>query len=206
MHLLTLICGIVLLEKAYTLKCYECVPGSAGDCTDKETQCPRGQRCGALRILTYAGDIKAADVNMKSCLLANQCIEGSINFGLSKTVITSRCCNSELCNSQPAPAGPSKSSPNGKKCYSCNGQKCTTILNCEGNEDHCISSKVTIGRETVTVKGCASKLICSNEAQIPGSVGAEISCCQGDLCNSASSTGAGFLLLVAPLLASVVFS
>ncbi|XP_045898932.1 urokinase plasminogen activator surface receptor-like [Micropterus dolomieu] len=207
MYLLTLIFGIVF-HKAYTLKCYECVLGNSGTCTDTTKECPlSGQQCGALRVLSYAGGSKLVDLNVKSCALADECIEGSVNFGISRTVITSKCCTSDLCNTQP-PAEPSKSNPNGKKCFSCDGQKCTATLNCEGNEDHCISAAVNTGGVQTTVKGCASKQICSNTAnpQISGAIGPEISCCQGDFCNSASSTSAGLLLLVAPLFSLVMFS
>ncbi|XP_070768408.1 urokinase plasminogen activator surface receptor-like [Enoplosus armatus] len=208
MHLLTLIIGIVLLPTAYTLKCYECVPEILGTCTDTEKQCPNeGYQCGALRILTYAGGSELADVNMKTCALAEQCVEGSVNFGVARTVVTSKCCGTELCNSQLAPE-PSKSSPNGKKCFSCNGQQCTATLNCEGNEDHCVSTTVNLGGEKTTIKGCASKQMCSSmeNVQISGAIPGTTTCCQGDFCNSASSTSAGLLLLVAPLVSTVMFS
>ncbi|XP_044063653.1 urokinase plasminogen activator surface receptor-like [Siniperca chuatsi] len=208
MHLLTLIFGIVLLPKAYTLKCHECVPRTSGTCTDTTKECPsRIHQCRAVRITSYAGGSKLADVNMKTCALDKQCAEGSVNFGISRTVITSKCCTSELCNTEHAPE-PIKSNPSGNKCYSCDGQKCTSILKCEGGEDHCISATVNIGGEKTTVKGCASESICSNKvnAQIKGVIAGEMTCCQGDLCNSASSTSTGLLLLVAPLGSLVMFS
>ncbi|KAL7393326.1 hypothetical protein ABVT39_009427 [Epinephelus coioides] len=205
MHLLTLILGIVLLPKAYCLKCYECIPGASGTCTDTTKECP--SQCGAARVISYAGGSKLADINSKDCAVAEECVEASMNFGITKTVITSKCCTSELCNTQPAPE-PIKSNPNGKKCFTCDGQSCTATLNCDGNEDYCISSKVSEGNEKVTVKGCASKLVCSNtaSAQISGAIGGQVSCCQGNFCNSASSTSAGLLLLLTPLVSLVVFS
>lgn len=45
-----------LFWSAYTLKCYRCVPGISGACTDTENDCPSAQYvCGAMRIVSYAG-------------------------------------------------------------------------------------------------------------------------------------------------------
>nr|XP_019948851.1 PREDICTED: urokinase plasminogen activator surface receptor-like [Paralichthys olivaceus] len=207
MHLF-LIFGIVLLPKASTLKCFECLPGGSGSCRDTEKECPfQGAQCGALRVVTYAGDLKVSDINAKTCVTAEQCVEGSLNFGVSRTYITSKCCTSELCNTQFAPE-PQKSNPNGKKCFSCDGKSCTGTVNCEGNEDHCISTTVDLGGEKTTMKGCGSSMMCSGAqtAEIAGVIKAELTCCQGNFCNSAISTRAGLLLLLAPLIASVMFS
>ncbi|XP_078030251.1 uncharacterized protein LOC144466579 [Epinephelus lanceolatus] len=128
------------MATAYTLKCYECIPEASGTCTDTIKECP--SHCAATRAIIYAGGLKLIDVNSKDCVVAEHCIEASANFGLVKTVITRKCCTSELCNTQPAPE-PTKSNPNGKKCFTCDGQSCTATLNCEGDEDYCISSKLT---------------------------------------------------------------
>ncbi|XP_051261608.1 urokinase plasminogen activator surface receptor-like [Dicentrarchus labrax] len=206
MHLLTLIFGAVLLSEAYSLICHKCLPGSTATCEFKT--CPSvGYQCSVLRITSYAGGSKLSDIQMKTCVLNEDCAEGSVNFGLTRNVITSKCCNSNLCNTETAPE-PSESEPNGKKCFHCNGNVCTTTVNCLGNEDHCISKTVNVGGETIITKGCASKQICSNtkNAQFKGVIGGDISCCEGDYCNSASSTSAGLLLLVTPLISLVMFS
>ncbi|TNN68302.1 Urokinase plasminogen activator surface receptor [Liparis tanakae] len=204
MHLLlTLIFGIVLLPKAHTLKCYECAAGTSEECTVSE--CPlRGQRCGAFRLTTYAGGSKLLDVKSKRCAVTAECVEGSINFGISRVVMNNMCCNADLCNEKMMPGSP-QSIPNGKKCFQCKGEDCTATLNCEGTEDHCISAKMTIGGESVTTKGCVSKSMCLPENQKSSQlISAEISCCQGNFCNSAGSTRAGLLLLAAPLLSLVL--
>ncbi|XP_054470213.1 lymphocyte antigen 6E-like [Anoplopoma fimbria] len=79
-------------------------------------------------------------------------------------------------------------------------------VTCEGIEDFCITTDLSAGNGSVPVKGCASKLICSPEADgLPGVLRANRTCCQGDFCNRGSIRGADLLLLVAPpLLLSVV--
>ncbi|XP_005463486.1 urokinase plasminogen activator surface receptor-like [Oreochromis niloticus] len=206
MQILVLILGIVLLPRACALKCYECIPDLSGSCTETTKDCPSNTQCGSIRLTSYAGGTKA-DVKVKGCAAAEECVQASVNYGVIQNLITSKCCTSDLCNSQDAPEG-SISSPNGKKCFYCDGTDCSKTLNCNGNEDHCISTTVTAGGQKATVKGCASKVICSSTqtAQIPGIGEAEISCCQGDLCNSGSSTTVSLLLFVTPLISLVLFS
>ncbi|XP_028280800.1 protein SMG9 isoform X2 [Parambassis ranga] len=197
-----------LKYKVETLRCYECVPGLSRTCSNKTKECPLGgQQCAAMRVFIYGGGSKFADFSVKTCALVEECVEGSVNFGDARTVITSKCCTSDLCNTQPAPDA-RKSKPNGKKCFSCEEDKCTTTLNCEGNENYCISTTVTEERKTMTMKGCASNIICSSTqtAQMTGAVGTEMSCCQGDFCNSASSASVGLQLLVVLLMTLIWFS
>ncbi|XP_025767100.1 urokinase plasminogen activator surface receptor [Oreochromis niloticus] len=206
-------------KAACALQCYECIPGLSLNCTETTKECPSNTQCGSFRIISYAGGTDLTDVKMKMCALAEECSEASVNLGVAQAVITSKCCTSDLCNTQDAPGG-TIPSPNGKKCYQCDGIDCTKTLTCNGNEDHCIS--VAEG-ETTKVKGCTSKMICSNTkiAQISAIIGAEISCCQGDLCNSpstavtttsqpssttASTTTSLMLLLFVTLLISLVLS
>ncbi|KAM9723417.1 urokinase plasminogen activator surface receptor-like [Menidia menidia] len=206
MHLLSLILGVWLLPKADSLKCYECLMGMSGNCQDTK-ECPsKDHQCSSVRIVSYVGGSKLSDVEAKACSLAQECVEGSVNFGVAKTRIASKCCNSELCNVQSAP-DVSKSSPNGKKCFSCEGETCTKTLNCEGSEDHCLKTTMNVGGRKMTVKGCASKMMClaSSAAQMTGAMGAEINCCQGDFCNSARSTRATLLLIALPLISLVYF-
>uniref|UniRef100_A0A7N8X9R9 UPAR/Ly6 domain-containing protein n=1 Tax=Mastacembelus armatus TaxID=205130 RepID=A0A7N8X9R9_9TELE len=213
MHLLTVIVGIVLLPKGkslsvnyylfifYTLRCYECPLISSAHCTNVPKACAsQNTQCSSMRITLYKGSSTVDDLSVKSCAPAQDCVEGSINYGELRVVITNKCCSTDLCNTQLAPV-PSKTSPNGKKCYTCSGSECKTTVNCEGAEDYCISETVTAEGIKVTMKGCASKVFCSNtkSAQLTRAVQTEVSCCQGNYCNSACSTSAGLLLLLTPI-------
>lgn len=205
MLLLTWVFGCALLSKANTLKCYECVQGVIEAHSDNVTECPlQGQQCGAVRITTQSGNVQA-DLHMKSCLSADQCVEGSVSYGITRIIVTSKCCTSELCNTEPAPAADNKPSPNGRKCSSCNGLTCTGTLDCRGDEDHCITASMKLGDASINIKGCASQQFCKDFAQSTELMAEEVRCCQGDLCNSDCSLSASLLLLlVGQLLASVM--
>lgn len=49
------------------------------------------------------GATKVSGLQVKSCSSPAECIQGSVNFGISSTRITSQCCNSDLCNNNAAP-------------------------------------------------------------------------------------------------------
>ncbi|XP_076016885.1 phospholipase A2 inhibitor and Ly6/PLAUR domain-containing protein-like [Genypterus blacodes] len=205
MHLFILgIIGSLLLPKAHTLECYICFPGATGECTDR-TQCPEGFQCAATTARTNTGGYISSDI-VKSCAKADDCVDGSANFGVFAMTFTTRCCSTDLCNSQPAPV-PAKIYPNGKKCFSCVLNKCTTTQHCEGDEDHCISSTATAPSGKYFLKGCATKSVCEGLMGVKQNknFGTHMSCCQGDFCNSASSITVNLLLLLLPLLSSALF-
>ncbi|XP_026040537.1 mucin-13-like [Astatotilapia calliptera] len=188
MQILALILGILLLPKTCPLECYECIPGPSGSCNETTKECPSNTQCGSVRMISNMGGSEFKFMG-RTCVTPDQCFSGSVNFGFAQVVINSKCCTSHLCNSQDVPDW-SIPSPNGKKCSQCDGNDCTKTLTCNRNEDYCISAAVNAGGETTKVKGCASKMICSNTqtAQLSGIIGGEVSCCQGDLCNSDTTT------------------
>ncbi|KAF1382133.1 hypothetical protein PFLUV_G00161280 [Perca fluviatilis] len=168
------------------------------------TECPQGQQCAATKIVSYEGGSKV-EINSQKCLKAEECVDHSINYGLSQTKVTTKCCNTpDLCNKDLL-APELQSKPNGRLCYYCDDHSCTNTLMCEGIEQYCISLTGTQGGQKVTEKGCASNYICTAKDKFwPAEI--TTSCCQGNLCNGASNHGAGLVLLVAPLLSLLVTS
>nr|XP_020503109.1 lymphocyte antigen 6G-like [Labrus bergylta] len=74
----------------------------------------------------------------------------------------------------------------GLRCYTCiaaDPRSCTDTKSCAVIFDRCFS--LPIGTDVIT-KGCQNSLVC---------VGS-MSCCEGDLCNSAVPTGSSVLLLL----------
>ncbi|XP_048035730.1 lymphocyte antigen 6E-like [Megalobrama amblycephala] len=118
----------ILFTAGHSLSCYECM-GLMGSCADQKLKaCPSGSsQCSSTTAVVQIGDF-SSKVKAKDC--APACQSGSLNFGTVKTTIS--CCNTDQCNLQDAP-DPSNA-PNGRTCYSCEGQSCTTILSCYGDE------------------------------------------------------------------------
>ncbi|XP_056142889.1 urokinase plasminogen activator surface receptor-like [Lampris incognitus] len=143
------------------------------------------------------GGAQMSDVSMKSCAMLFQCINGSINFGITRTQISSRCCSTDLCNSQNIPVL-NNSNPNGRRCFTCNSQDCAATLDCLGEEDRCITTKVEVGNKKMDMKGCASKSVCIGgaAAQMGGSMTGDLNCCEGNLCNYSKSIEVSLFLLV----------
>ncbi|XP_051533138.1 urokinase plasminogen activator surface receptor-like [Myxocyprinus asiaticus] len=187
----------ILFTGGYSLQCNLCIQNLTGSCEETTVTCPSGfSQCMSSKF-----KITGTSVNMKikSCALPNDCQTGNVNLGTVK--ISSLCCNTDLCNIQDAP-DPS-STPNGKQCYSCNGPDCSNVLSCSGNEDYCIKATGNIGGMSTTLKGCASKSVCDAATSIPNLV--DVTCCQGNLCNSAKSFTQSLMLLLLPLFSYTLF-
>uniref|UniRef100_A0A671QGA0 UPAR/Ly6 domain-containing protein n=1 Tax=Sinocyclocheilus anshuiensis TaxID=1608454 RepID=A0A671QGA0_9TELE len=123
----------------------------------------------------------------KGCF--DNCHSGSQNVGFLRNVI--ECCDTDWCNAQYAP-DPRTMVSNGKKCYYCDEKSCSNIMSCSGSEDGCITPRV--------VKGCISKEICDSMV----SSAEVISCCSGNLCNSAERITQSFLFLCCSLLSFIL--
>uniref|UniRef100_A0A673AVW0 Neuromast-expressed gpi-anchored lymphocyte antigen 6 n=1 Tax=Sphaeramia orbicularis TaxID=375764 RepID=A0A673AVW0_9TELE len=181
------------------LKCYHCKDTSTENCSDNALQreCPSGSdRCMALRVTTFTGKEISKIENSKSCAPASLCVEGSINLGTLRAASTTKCCSTNLCNDQLAPE-PAEPRPNGKKCFGCDGTEfCNQTLDCVDDEDNCFTN---IGFVKVTTKGCITKEFCQKThlAELSYEHNKGMTCCQGDYCNRADSTGSSLLLLVA---------
>ncbi|KAM8827324.1 ly6/PLAUR domain-containing protein 3-like [Synchiropus picturatus] len=190
MYLLLMMVGAGLLSPALSLTCYQCPLGPSGSCSPSTQRCPSPeQRCAAHRTISYYGGVNTSDLHEKGCALPEHCGEMSLNYGSGRKVVNIQCCGTDLCNHQPAP-NPSSNTPNGKKCYWCNGTSCELTVECLGIEDHCVTSTSPSGG--LTLKGCASRQACDPVPSPPqansSSKQAAMECCQGDLCNGDVST------------------
>uniref|UniRef100_A0A673AYP3 UPAR/Ly6 domain-containing protein n=1 Tax=Sphaeramia orbicularis TaxID=375764 RepID=A0A673AYP3_9TELE len=196
MHLFLLFSWIVLFPRAYTLKCNECITDITGKCNTYE-QCPSE---------TDQCTVVTGGVSLKSCASAHLCINGSLNTGRTRQVITSKCCNTDLCNDQlpPEPVAPR---PNGKKCFTCDKfGDCIWNLDCVDNEDYCFSAAVDSAGQEMTRKGCTTTDLClkAGKTELLENIAVEVSCCQGDYCNGAGSTGGSLLFLVVTVVSMVI--
>uniref|UniRef100_A0A673AYQ7 UPAR/Ly6 domain-containing protein n=1 Tax=Sphaeramia orbicularis TaxID=375764 RepID=A0A673AYQ7_9TELE len=186
-----------------TLKCYDCEDISTENCSDNALQreCPSGSdRCMAQRVTTFTGKEKTKIVVSKGYAPASLRLQGSINLGRVKAAFTTKCCTTDLCNDQLAPEFV-EPRPNGKKCFGCDGTGfCHRKLDCVDDEDHCFVK--------VRTKGCITKDFCQKRqlAELSYKHIKRMTCCQGDYCNRADSTGSSLLLLVVTGFSLVIFS
>ncbi|XP_076876995.1 urokinase plasminogen activator surface receptor-like [Brachyhypopomus gauderio] len=151
--------------------------------------------------LRRRGGAPLVDLQLKSCAAPAECINGSLNLGLVRTVLGTKCCKTDLCNSQTVSALPEP--PNGKRCYTCDGHTCSRTLKCEGDENLCISASANVGGMEVALKGCATKSFCDGISSVQQTISmTKMSCCVGNLCNSGNMVNLRFFLMLGPLLPS----
>uniref|UniRef100_A0A3B4D1D3 UPAR/Ly6 domain-containing protein n=1 Tax=Pygocentrus nattereri TaxID=42514 RepID=A0A3B4D1D3_PYGNA len=196
----TVILCVTLLMVTLALQCYQCIPGLSGTCTDTTTECPA--QCIS----------RAITVSLKGCAAPGQCFIGSLNLGFSRMTFSSYCCSTDLCNAfeQPGKNKNFQPPPLWKECYVCTEKDCKGTLTCElGN--YCITAtgkNSMLHGARMTLKGCASKHVCSAPASIlkeAGIIGNVSLCCEENLCNSAEGVKLRLFIMLAPLISSILF-
>ncbi|KAL7864068.1 hypothetical protein AOLI_G00154880 [Acnodon oligacanthus] len=207
---LTLVLICVLLPKALTLVCNQCIQDMFVTCRDTEVVC--SDRCGSQTVLVNTGGVHQVS-SAKACAVASQCNNGSLNLAVMKMTVHMQCCTTDRCNSR-IPAALPFGSPNGKKCYTCDNNNCRGTVRCEGDQDRCISATATAGGVQVAVKGCVSRNLCTGDASRMKAAGitGSVSCCAGNLCNGDTGGANGaegvklsLLIMLAPLIFSTLF-
>ncbi|XP_053339386.1 urokinase plasminogen activator surface receptor-like [Clarias gariepinus] len=191
------------LHCTLSLTCQQCQSLTNAPCQITQTTC--SNQCLASTITVYTNGAKV-DKNIQTCGAPDLCVNGSLNTGTVNVSINTKCCSTDLCNTEKLPELPQQPS-NGRMCYTCNNDKCSETVSCTGDEDRCISATVQLGGISVSVKGCVSASVCaaSGSSSTPGISVTNLRCCEGNLCNSAESFTLSFLPMIVPLLSSIFF-
>ncbi|XP_056591295.1 phospholipase A2 inhibitor gamma subunit B-like [Triplophysa dalaica] len=183
---------IVFCSKALTLSCYNCTASSLAECLNTSLKINCDYKCGSVDMYENSVNI----LTNRTCMSPGSCVNSSLNLGEVKLAVNPQCCSTDLCNSQDAPGMLPNQSYNGKRCYTCNVTDCKKILDCEGDENQCIS----FSNDTIAYKGCASSCDTSNFYTYIETSIHSVQCCTGDLCNDAHDITQSLELLLAPLL------
>ncbi|KAI4878472.1 hypothetical protein NFI96_009073 [Prochilodus magdalenae] len=69
-------------------------------CTDTKTDCP--DQCDSKTMVMNIGGLQH-EIHSKTCAVAEQCVTGSLNLGMTKMTLNSKCCSTDLCNSRNVP-------------------------------------------------------------------------------------------------------
>ncbi|XP_076145817.1 urokinase plasminogen activator surface receptor-like [Alosa pseudoharengus] len=171
------------IAQVYSLMCNNCFPDATGTCHDVQGPCP--DQCASVRIATYEDYRRKGVMTLKTCMPSDMCVIGSLNFGNSRVKSESTCCNTDLCNDKTPPESLTDIS-NKMRCYTCRNGDCTSIIQCLGDEDFCVTSTSTDGIQ----KGCASRSMCQQRgsSHFLSSMADGLACCEGNLCNGIEGT------------------
>ncbi|XP_040897181.1 phospholipase A2 inhibitor and Ly6/PLAUR domain-containing protein-like [Toxotes jaculatrix] len=189
-----------LSNTAGALQCQMCIDTQCPSTVP--VTCPSGTMCITASIQATSSSETPARLIYKACAPSSLCpATGSQTFSVSlggaNAVGSSKCCNTDNCNSETL-ALPGAQSDNSLQCFTCNPltSQCNTTLQCKGAENLCFGMSVTIGSTSSLFFGCASANLCtaaSNPSSIPilqsvGNIARGPTCCATNLCNTIAAT------------------
>ncbi|KAF5904186.1 urokinase plasminogen activator surface receptor-like, partial [Clarias magur] len=118
-----------------SLTCMQFIPLTN---SPEEITCADQCLTSTTSIYTSDGSVPT-ELSVKTCGTPETCVRGSMNVGVMKMIANTKCCKTNKCNTETMPAL-SRQASNGKMCYTCEDDNCTRTMECEGNEDRCITA------------------------------------------------------------------
>ncbi|XP_051779969.1 uncharacterized protein LOC127526859 [Erpetoichthys calabaricus] len=157
-----------------TLLCQNCFSGSWEFCQQQVVSCNRlTSSCGVILESNHYGN--NYDSFCRGCSSSDNCnVSLSINYGYGSYSRITKCCSSDLCNTENVTMS---SEPNGLSCCKSTDGNCQGSVTCTGIQDHCFTSDMGY-------MGCISGDACENPAIAFGFLQTlHVNCCQGTFCN-----------------------
>ncbi|KAL2100990.1 hypothetical protein ACEWY4_002751 [Coilia grayii] len=189
-------------------KCFECSGKTWDSCKGSEHTCRVSEKCLAAdsefsQVLARLDGKREYQKKVgRRCADASLCEKDmSVNFRLARWRIKTNCDTN-------ATLGNEKVSKGSLKCYGCISipSECTKTVECSETETMCIKASEVVGGNLVVSKGCATETMCRLRREISDVTGpvvvGDVSCCQGDFCNSSDilkSISSACLLLLSML-------
>ncbi|CAB1439843.1 unnamed protein product, partial [Pleuronectes platessa] len=133
--------------------------------------CPTGTMCITASIQAVSSGTPGQQI-YKACAPPSLCPATgsqtfSVNLGVSSSLVSATCCNTDSCNSNilPFPVVPAD---NSLQCHVCNPIifDCSSSVQCRGTEDRCFEAVVTNTGGTSPAFGCASTNLCAAAASL----------------------------------------
>ncbi|XP_039595940.1 uncharacterized protein LOC120517567 [Polypterus senegalus] len=181
--------GNLCNKPTHLLTCKGCSAYSLDTCQNTSNVCSsQWSQCATVVISNYNiyGEYQTFPVQ-KYCAPPSSC-NISISFIDNPWTKSwsSKCCNSDLCDSNVNVA------PSALQCCSGNDASCQRTVSCMTDQDFCF----TLDAGYNVYRGCASQSVCENPGNaatyfqnvVPVPSGSQLDCCQGLYCNKPNST------------------
>ncbi|XP_053286867.1 mucin-2 isoform X2 [Pleuronectes platessa] len=168
--------------------------------TTSAVTCPTERMCITASIQAVSSGTPGQQI-YKACAPPSLCPATgsqtfSVNLGVSSSLVSATCCNTDRCNSNTLPF-PVVPVDNSLQCHVCNPIifDCSSSVQCRGTEDRCFEAVVTTENGTSPAFGCASTNLCAAAASLGslpfmqdvGNITSGPACCGTSLCNTVTT-------------------
>ncbi|XP_062252217.1 integumentary mucin C.1-like [Platichthys flesus] len=182
------------------LVCETCTDADVTCSNTSAVTCPTGSMCITASSQAVSSGTPGQQI-YKACAPPSLCPATgsqtfSVNLGISSSLVSATCCNTDRCNSNTLPF-PVVPAFNSLRCHVCHPTTfdCSSSVQCRGTEDRCFEAVVTTENGTSPAFGCSSSNLCAAAASLGslpfvqdvGNITSGPACCGTSLCNTVTT-------------------